>query len=254
MSKLKKEHQFLDISDYMRIPARALATLLLPTPFQAITFTWLFFICGLTSCYFIVAERPLLAVVFLLLKILFDTVDGEIARLSNKPKYTGRYLDSNCDLILNAGFFFSFYLLTGSYFWLYFLSFISLSLQCSLFNYYYVVKRTETNGDTTSRVFEFKAPKAFPYESQFWVNVLHKVYLLFYGWQDAIVHLCDATVKGKDLSKGFLTAVSVFGLGTQLFVIMVCILLTAPFLAILYFLIISNIYFVVLTVYRRFLA
>ncbi|RAP37696.1 CDP-alcohol phosphatidyltransferase [Candidatus Marinamargulisbacteria bacterium SCGC AAA071-K20] len=251
MSKLKKEHQFLDLSDYMRNPARVVATWFLPTPFRAITFTWLFFICGLLSCYFIVQERPFFAVLCLLLKILFDTVDGEIARLSNEPRYTGRYLDSNCDLVLNASFFYSFYLIDGSHFWLYTLSFLSLSLQCSLYNYYYVVKRAATNGDTTSRVFEFKAPKAFDYESQFWVNVLHKVYLFFYGWQDLIVHCFDSNVKGDSLSKGFLCAVSVFGLGIQLLAIIIFILLKSPLLAIVYFLGISNVYVVFLVVYRK---
>ena len=101
MSKLKNHHQFLDLSDYMRIPARLVAHFSLYTPFRAITFTFLFFICGLFSCYFIVQGYPYLALLFLFLKTLFDSVDGEIARLSHTPRYTGRYLDSNCDFILN---------------------------------------------------------------------------------------------------------------------------------------------------------
>ena len=127
MSKLKNHHQFLDLSDYMRIPARLVAHFSLYTPFRAITFTFLFFICGLFSCYFIVQGYPYLALLFLFLKTLFDSVDGEIARLSHTPRYTGRYLDSNCDFILNFLFFYSFYLVTGTHFWIYFFSFISIS-------------------------------------------------------------------------------------------------------------------------------
>ncbi len=251
MSKFPPEHHIFDISDYMRLPARFLASIFQHTPFRAITFTWLFFICGIAACTFFIQEQLIYGSIFFVLKILFDTVDGEIARLTKEPRYTGRYLDSICDFFLNAGFFYSLWAvskLPGIYF---FLAFISMTLQCSLYNYYYVCKRAATKGDTTSRVKEYKAPTAYSYESQFWVNVLHKCYLVVYGWQDWIVHKFDTTINSQTLSCGFLTAVSVFGLGTQLAVILACFLVKNSAIAVYYFLIASNIYMLLLIVYRK---
>ena len=46
-----------------------------------------------------------LAGFFLILKSILDAADGELARVKNTPSYTGRYLDSVADIILNAMFF-----------------------------------------------------------------------------------------------------------------------------------------------------
>ena len=42
---------------------------------------------------------------FIILKSIIDAADGELARIKKTPSYTGRYLDSIFDIILNLIFF-----------------------------------------------------------------------------------------------------------------------------------------------------
>ena len=58
---------------------------------------------------------------------------------------------------------------------------LGLQLQGTLYNYYYVILRNRFNGDTTSRVFEDKTPKALEGEKQQHVTMLFGLYKLLYG-------------------------------------------------------------------------
>jgi len=40
-------------------------------------------------------------VAFLFFKSIIDALDGELSRVKNTPSYTGRYLDSVFDILLN---------------------------------------------------------------------------------------------------------------------------------------------------------
>ena len=47
------------------------------------------------------------------------------------------------------------------------LAFIGIQLQGTLYNYYYVILRNKSvGGDATSKIFEYKTPKALPGETQ----------------------------------------------------------------------------------------
>ena len=104
MSKLAAEDKFFDLSDYGRPIATIFANQLKNTRFTPIHVTLLFGISGLIAIYCILEGYYLLAGFFLILKSIIDAADGELARIKNTPSYTGRYLDSVFDIILNFAF------------------------------------------------------------------------------------------------------------------------------------------------------
>ncbi|RXJ44608.1 CDP-alcohol phosphatidyltransferase family protein [Gelidibacter gilvus] len=220
MSKLPKEHNFLDLSDYGRPIARIIANALKNTIFTPIHVTLAFIISGLLAVYCVLVGHYWLAAFFLILKSILDAVDGELARVKETPSYTGRYLDSVADILLNALIFISIWLISNSQLWVCVLAFLGLQLQGTLYNYYHVILRNKFDGDTTSRVFENKTPKAMEGEKQNHVNILFGLYKLLYGAFDKCIYLLDGNAKkAKTFPNWFMTAVSTFGLGFQLLII-----------------------------------
>ena len=226
MSKLPKEHKFIDLSDYGRPIAKVIAQSLKNTRFTAIHVTIGFILSGLIAVYCIVQGYYWFAALFLLFKSILDAADGELARLKKKPSYTGRYLDSVADILLNALFFTAIAYITNTPFWISFLAFLGLQLQGTLYNYYYVILRNRFEGDTTSRVFETKTPIALIGEKQNHVNILFALYKILYGVFDKTIYLLDSDAdQGTLLPKWLMTSVSVFGLGFQLLIIAVLLVL-----------------------------
>ena len=221
MSKLKTEDQFLDLSDYGRSFGRFLAKSLQHTRFTPIHVTLLFGVCGLLAIVSIFKGYYVLAAFLLLLKSGIDAADGELARLKKTPSYSGRYLDSIFDFVLNFLFLAAITYNTNASIWLLIVAFFGMQLQGTLYNYYYVILRNRSaGGDATSKVFEYKAPKALPGESQQTVNILFQIYLLFYGIFDRIIYFLDGEAyKSNRFPNWFMTLVSIYGLGFQLLVI-----------------------------------
>lgn len=221
MSKLAAQDKFLDLSDYGRPFGKFLANLLKNTRFTPIHVTLLFGVSGLIAIYCILVNQYLLAGFFIVLKSGIDAADGELARLKNRPSYTGRYLDSVFDIILNFLFFMMICYVSKTNIGLTFLAFIGIQLQGTLYNYYYVILRNKSiGGDSTSKVFEYKAPKALPGESQNSVDILFGIYTVVYGLFDKIIHLMDKEAyKVKTFPNWFMTFLSVYGLGFQLLLI-----------------------------------
>ena len=220
MSKLPKEHRFLDLSDYGRPIARLIANSLKNTNFTPIHVTIGFIISGLIAIYCIIQGHYLLAAFFLILKSILDAADGELARVKQTPSYSGRYLDSVADIILNALFFISIWFVTSTPFWICLLAFFGLQLQGTLYNYYYVILRNKFDGDKTSRIFEDKTPIALIGEKQKHVNILFGLYKLLYGVFDKTIYALDRNAaKGDVLPNWLMTSISTFGLGFQLLII-----------------------------------
>lgn len=221
MSKLAAEDKFLDLSDYGRFFGRFLANQLKNTRFTPIHVTILFGITGLIAIYCILTNHYLLAGFFIVLKSGIDAADGELARLKNTPSYVGRYLDSVFDIILNFLFLMAICYVSKTTIWLTFLTFIGIQLQGTLYNYYYVILRTKSvGGDTTSKIFEYKSPRALPGETQKSVDILFKIYTIVYGGFDKIIHLLDPEAyKVKTFPNWFMTLLSLYGLGFQLLII-----------------------------------
>ncbi len=221
MSKLGTTSGFFDLSDYGRPLGKYFAKLLVPTKFTSIHVTFLFGLSGLLGILCILKQYYFTAGLFFLLKSVIDASDGELARLKQKPSYTGRYLDSIFDIILNLLIIVTIGILTKTPFYLTFLAFICIQLQGTLYNYYYVILRNRVQGgDTTSKIFEYKKPKAFPYEKQISVDILFYVYYGCYGFFDKTIHFLDPTAyKVKTFPNWFMTFLSIYGLGFQLLII-----------------------------------
>lgn len=221
MSKLTAQDKFLDLSDYGRPFGKFLANQLKNTRFTPIHVTLLFGISGLIAIYCILNNYYLAAGFFIVLKSGIDAADGELARLKKTPSYFGRYLDSVFDIILNFLFLMAICYVSKTSFWLTLLAFIGIQLQGTLYNYYYVILRNKSvGGDSTSKVFEYKTPKALPGESQNSVNILFEIYTVVYGTFDKIIHALDKEAyKVKTFPNLFMTLLSLYGLGFQLLII-----------------------------------
>jgi hypothetical protein len=223
MSKLAAEDKFLDLSDYGRPIGKLFANSLKNTRFTPIHVTLLFGISGLIAIYCILQNQYLLASFFMILKSIIDAADGELARIKNTPSYVGRYLDSVFDIVLNFLFFITIFYVSKTSFWMTILAFFCIQLQGTLYNYYYVILRNKTvGGDKTSKIFEYKSPRALPGESQKSVDILFGIYTIVYGVFDKIIHVLDSDAyKAKTFPNWFMTFVSIYGLGFQLLIIAV---------------------------------
>jgi hypothetical protein len=223
MSKLAAQDKFLDLSDYGRPFGKFLANKLKDTYFTPIHVTLLFGVSGLIATFCILQESYYFASFFIILKSMIDAADGELARLKNTPSYTGRYLDSVFDIILNFIFLMTICYVSKTNIWMTILAFIGIQLQGTLYNYYYVILRNKSvGGDTTSKIFENKSPKALPGESQKSVDILFLIYTIVYGTFDKIIHTLDNDAyKIKTFPNWFMTLVSIYGLGFQLLIIAV---------------------------------
>ncbi|HEY9169789.1 MAG TPA: CDP-alcohol phosphatidyltransferase family protein [Lutibacter sp.] len=220
MSKLPKNHKFIDLSDYGRPAARIIANLLKETSITPIQITVWFIISGLIALVCMLYGYYWAAAFFLILKSVLDAADGELARIKKSPSYTGRYFDSIADFILNFCIFLVLWHITDSPLIYALLAFIGIQLQGTLYNYYYVILRNRFNGDTTSRVFEDKTPVALKGENQRNVNFLFTLYKLLYGVFDKTIYFLDKkAIEEKPFHNWFMTAVSTFGLGFQLLII-----------------------------------
>ena len=227
MSKLTAEDKFLDLSDYGRTFGRFFANQLKNTRFTPIHVTLLFGVSGLIAVYCILTNHYLLAGIFIILKSGIDAADGELARLKKTPSYSGRYLDSIFDIILNLLLLMAICYVSKTTICFSLLAFICIQLQGTLYNYYYVILRNKSvGGDNTSKIFEYKTPKALPGETQQSVNILFGIYTIVYGTFDKIIHLLDPEAyKVKSFPNWFMTLLSLYGLGFQLLIIAIMLAL-----------------------------
>ena len=190
-----------------------------------------------------------------MLKSGIDAADGELARMKNTPSYSGRYLDSVFDIILNFLFLMTICYVSKTTIWFSLLAFICIQLQGTLYNYYYVILRNKSvGGDTTSKVFEYKTPKALPGETQKSVDVLFKIYTVVYGSFDKMIHALDNDAyKVKTFPNWFMTLLSIYGLGFQLLIIAVMLPLGWIEFIVPFFIVFSILIFVLILIRKRFI-
>lgn len=221
MSKLNAQDKFLDLSDYGRPIGIIFANQLKETRFTPIHVTLLFGVSGLIAVFCILNSWFLFAGFFIILKSIIDAADGELARVKKTPSYTGRYLDSIFDIILNFFIFMTICYVSKTTFLFGIIAFICLQLQGTLYNYYYVILRNKSvDSDSTSKIFDYKSPKALPGENQKSVDILFAIYFIVYGVFDKIIHFLDkGAYKVKKFPNWFMTLVSIYGLGFQLLII-----------------------------------
>tara|TARA_B100000768_G_scaffold141645_1_gene133408 strand:+ start:773 stop:1537 length:765 start_codon:yes stop_codon:yes gene_type:complete len=253
MSKLPAKYQFLDLSDYGRPIARFIANSLRNTKFTPVDVTIAFIISGLIGIYCITKEYYFTAAFFLIFKSILDAADGELARIKKTPSYTGRFLDSVSDIILNLIIFVTLWQVTEISLAMAFLAFFGIQLQGTLYNYYYVILRNRFDGDTTSRVFEDKTPTALPGEKQKNVNILFFLYKLLYGVFDKIIYTLDKNAsRGKPFPNWLMTLISTFGLGFQLLLISIFLIVGYKSFIIPFFIAYSSLIFIFIFIRRIF--
>ena len=253
MSKLAPKDKFLDLSDYGRPLAVVFANQLKNTQFTPVHVTLLFGISGLIAIYCILENQYYLAGFFLILKSIIDAADGELSRIKNTPSYTGRYLDSIFDIVLNFCFLMTICYVSNASFLYTFLAFICIQLQGTLYNYYYVILRNiSVGGDSTSKIFEHKSPKAFEGENQKTVNILFTIFYTLYGLFDKIIHILDSDAyKSKRFPNWFMTLVSIYGLGFQLLIIAVLLSLNLVEFIVPFFIFYSVFIFIIIGIRKQ---
>jgi len=226
MPKLPEPYRFVDISDYGRPIAKFIANSLKTSSTTPVHVTIWFIISGIFAIICMLNDYMWAAAFFLIWKSILDAADGELSRVKNTPSYTGRYLDSVADIILNLLFLLTIGYISATPILYTILAFTGIQLQGTLFNYYYVILRNRFGGDTTSRVFEYEKPIAFLGEQQKHVDILFALYDLFYRYFDKAIYLMDKKAENSTwFPKWFMTAVSTMGLGSQLLIMSVMLVL-----------------------------
>ena len=255
MSKLLKKDKFLDLSDYGRPIGKIIANQLKNTRFTPIHVTLLFGLSGLISIVCVLENHYFWAGFFLILKSAIDAADGELARLKNTPSYVGRYLDSVFDIVLNFMILMTICYVSKTTIWFTILAFFGVQLQGTLYNYYYVILRNKSvGGDTTSKIFEYKSPRALPGETQKSVDVLFKIYTLVYGIFDKVIHFLDQDAyKVKTFPNWFMTLLSIYGLGFQLLIIAIMLPMDLIEFIVPFFIVYTLFIFVIIGIRKSFI-
>jgi phosphatidylglycerophosphate synthase len=249
--KLPESTRFVDLSDYARPLAVAIARGLRDTPVRAPHVTVVFGLVGVAGAlaYARGGYPAILAgAAALQVKNVLDAVDGSLARLQNRPSRIGRFLDSITDAAVAAAVFTALGLVVArarpmSYALALAGATLVLGLlQASVYNFYYVRYRTRAGGDTTSRLDEdVGLDDRAVYEGRpaalALLRALVVLYDVIYAWQDRLVQRLDrwaaaplwAVPDREDAASGgvddvrdarrFLTAVSALGPGFQILVL-----------------------------------
>ncbi len=220
---------YVDFSDYAREPAILIARLLVPTPVSVAQVTFFHFLLMLLAAALLYHGTMMSmgwAALLIVLKNLFDAVDGSLARLRNRPSRVGRFLDSNLDFLGNLALFLVLPIPVEGRI----AGFLAFIFQGSIYNYYSVWYRNAYDGDSTSRKIE-TGTSPYPYDSPHSMKILFFMYQIFYSWQDHGVAVLDRFVAGDDApipDPRFMTLVSILAPGFQYLVIIFFLILGTP--------------------------
>jgi phosphatidylglycerophosphate synthase len=178
---------------------------------------------GLAAAVEIGRGELLAAALLLQLKTLLDNADGQLARLAGRVTPLGRYLDSECDLLVDAALFAALGLRFGP--WLALVGFALLTLVLGVnFNLERLYRR-EHRG---------VVPPPVPTEGA--AGALARVYAVVYAWQDRLVEgYAERRLRDRDDGArrawhepaGVAVAAN-FGLSTQLAALGLCLALGRP--------------------------
>ena len=206
-----------NLSEWGRPLARILAKFLEKKPVSVIQVTNVHFLLSLFSAWLIFKGYPVEGCFLLIVKGVIDAVDGELARLRERPSHVGRYWDTVADTIGLIAVMFAFGIVLEWDITLTSVMIVATLLQYSLFNHFSILIRTMGSGDSTSRIDERVRPVAYPWESQRGVNFFHTIYVVFFSWQDSLVSKISG--KGSEKLSFELTVSSFLGYGMQSIVI-----------------------------------
>lgn len=254
--KVPLQAKFFDWSDYSRPIAERIAFILKDTMVSPIHVTLFYSLLGIVSAYLFSIGNwatTVIAAILLVMKSMLDAVDGALARARNKPSRVGRFLDSNMDFVINLSVLLGIsigYDLSILYL---ILAFLSMEIQGSFYNYFYLRYRYKYQGDTTSRLKE-GADSPYPYDNPILMKLLFYVYQVFYGWQDRFVNWVVRVLRVKPRYKeyrDFMSKISIFGLGFHLLILSLFSLFNHPNIALFVIITVFNFYLVVLLLTHR---
>ena len=208
----------LDLSEWGRPFARIAARFLKEKPISVIQVTNIHLFLTIFCAWLITQGNTIIACSLLVVKGVIDAVDGELARIRERPSHVGRYWDTVADTIGLIAVMCAFGILLDWNYPLILALILATLFQYSLFNHYSILMRGLGSGDTTSRVDERMKPEAYPWENQTNVNFFHTVYLIFFSWQDRIIEILAG--KGSNNLKFELTVASILGFGMQSWIIL----------------------------------
>jgi phosphatidylglycerophosphate synthase len=147
------------------------------------------------------------------LKTVLDNADGQLARLTNRVTVFGRYLDSECDLLVDAALFAGLGWYSGRPI-VAALGFVALTAVLSVnFNLERLARGGEASSDSSP---------------------LGRVYAVMYGWQDRLVErFVNWRSAGASAYHDTFTvaALAQLGMSTQLALFGVCVALDRPLAA-----------------------
>ena len=211
------DRKVIDLSEWGRPFARIIARFLKEKPISVIHVTNLHLLLTFFCGWLILEGHTIIACSLLIVKGVIDAVDGELARIRERPSHVGRYWDTVADTIGLIVIMWAF----GSHFaWKTSLTctlILATLFQYSLFNHYSILMRALSSGDVTSRIDERVRPVAHPWEKQSNVNIFHTIYLIFFSWQDRIIS--GLYGKGSKDLRFELTVSSLLGFGMQSLII-----------------------------------
>jgi archaetidylinositol phosphate synthase len=154
---------------------------------------------GVAAAVELALGHLIVAALLVQLKTVLDNADGQLARLTGRATVFGRYLDSECDLLVNVALFAA----LGTPLAL--LGFVLLTLILS----------TNFNVERLSR----GAPGGWD------SSPLGHVYGLLYGWQD---RLAERILGGRVIQSWQVTTLANLGMTTQLAAFGFCMVLGHP--------------------------
>lgn len=233
-----------DVSDelinvyLLRPTAGFLVHILYSTPVTPNQVTLAATLSGLIAAAFYVAATPtalILAGTFISLKDLLDSADGQLARAKQMYSRTGRFLDSICDFFVNLSVFaaIGFVLVSASGNILYavwaLLGFLGITLRVSYHVYYQSSFLHLQQMYATNRITE--EIRKEDVETSGHPLLLQRTFQVLYGWQDRLMARIDAWCRerGQNIpDRGWfgdrtgLRLSGFLGLGTELFLLMLC--------------------------------
>ena len=125
-----------DLSDWGRPIARIIANFLKDKPVSVIQVTNLHLVLTIYCSWLILEGSMVTACALLVVKGVIDAVDGELARIRDKPSHVGRYWDTIADSIGLFAVMCSFAVVLQWTPYVTGLIILAILFQYSLFNYY----------------------------------------------------------------------------------------------------------------------
>jgi len=276
------------INTYLIRPIAGLVVwALYSTPVTANQVTVVSTIVGLVAAFSYLKGTPeafIIAGLFVTLKDLLDSADGQLARAKQQYSRVGRFLDSIGDFVVDAAVFgaigWTLYQSTGHWWMLLlaFLGLIGISLRVS-YHVFYQVKFLHLQKQFVNNRISEKIRKE-DIEKGGVELVLQRIFQCIYGWQDRLIERVDRWSYGGSFRRSYeneprtpsedpscepcqscqawysdiisLRVSGLLGLGTELFLLMACSVLNRLELYLFLNLFLMNGIFLLCLLYRRF--